>query len=250
MLPSDLLAVAAAPFAGSFLNVLIARYPSWAGAVAGRSQCPACGHRLGWRDLAPLLSYALSKGRCRHCGAPIGRLYPAVELAALAVALWAAAEFSGILLWATCGLGWSLLTLAAIDWRHRQLPDALTLPLLLAGLALAYLDAPKELPDRALGAAIGYLSFTAIAWAYRRLRGRAGLGLGDAKLLAAAGAWLSWSGLPSAVLIAAVAGLLWALARAGLTDRKPAWGEPIPFGPFLAIGFWLTWLYGPLHLAV
>jgi leader peptidase (prepilin peptidase) / N-methyltransferase len=250
MQPSDVLAVAAAPFAGSFLGVLIARYPAWRGAATGRSQCPACGHRLGWRDLVPLLSYALSKGRCRHCGAPIGRFYPLLELAALAAALWAATVFSGVLLWATCGLGWSLLALAVIDWRHRQLPDALTLPLVLAGLALAYLDAPEELPDRALGAAIGYGTFAAIAWGYRRLRGRDGLGMGDAKLLAGGGAWLAWWGLPSVVLIAALAGLAWSLARAAAARRSPAWGEAIPFGPFLAAGFWLVWLYGPLILAV
>ena len=84
-----------------------------------------------------------------------------------------------------------------------------------------------------------------IASVYRRVRGREGLGLGDAKLLAAAGAWLGWQALPSVVLIAAACGLALALATA-LGGGKLGWTSRIAFGPHLALAFWLVWLFGPV----
>ena len=78
---------------------------------------------------------------------------------------------------------------------------------------------------------------------YRRLRGREGMGLGDAKLLGAAGAWVGWQGLAGVLLIAAVTGLATAVVL-----RRTSLSDALPFGPFLALGIWLTWLYGPLVL--
>ena len=91
----------------------------------------------------------------------------------------------------------------------------------------------------------GFAAFAAIAGIYRRARGREGLGLGDAKLLAAAGAWLGWQALPGVVLIAAASGLAFALATP-LGGGKLAWTSRIAFGPHLALAFWLTWLLGPV----
>jgi leader peptidase (prepilin peptidase)/N-methyltransferase len=152
---------------------------------------------------------------------------------------------SGWLLWASLALGWTLLALAAIDLRHYLLPDPLTLPLIPAGLGLAWLIEPAKLPDHAIGAAAGLVGFALIAWLYRRLRRREGLGLGDAKLLAAGGAWLGWQALPSVVALAAVFALALALAGA-LPGGKLAATTRIAFGPHLALAIWLVWLYGPL----
>lgn len=132
-------------------------------------------------------------------------------------------------------LGWAAL----IDARQQILPDFLTLPLMPAGLLLAWLQ-PPGLAARIMGLLAGYLAFAGTAWAYRRLRGRDGLGLGDAKLLGAAGAWVGWQGLPSVVLLGAIGGLVWALAARLPADRT------LPFGPFLAAAFWLVWYFGPL----
>jgi leader peptidase (prepilin peptidase)/N-methyltransferase len=96
-----------------------------------------------------------------------------------------------------------------------------------------------------LGAFAGFAALALIASVYRRVRGREGLGLGDAKLLAAAGAWLGWHGLPSVVLIAAVSALAVALAAAS-GGGKLAWTSRIAFGPHLALAFWLVWLFGPV----
>ncbi|MDJ0951174.1 MAG: A24 family peptidase [Alphaproteobacteria bacterium] len=236
-----------APVFGSFIGVLILRLPQDRPLAWARSACPHCGHRLGPRDLVPLLSWILSRGRCRYCAASLGAFYPAIELAALGVALWAASVLTGWLLWASCALGWTLLALAVIDQRHMFLPNALTLPLIPAGLMAAYFVDPALLLDHAVGAVAGFAVFALIGWIYESLRGRKGLGLGDAKLLAAAGAWVSWQGLPTVVLWGSLILLLVALVR-GLLTRSLSPADKLPFGPSLCFGIWLVWLYGPAIL--
>jgi leader peptidase (prepilin peptidase)/N-methyltransferase len=244
-LPDWLLPVLVSPFIGSFLGVLIQRLPDGGDVVAARSRCNACQRTLGPADLIPLVSYLATRGRCRHCGAPIGRFHLLVELAALAVAVWAVSLDEGMRLWADCVLGWTLLALGWIDARHMILPDILTLPLVLAGLGFAWFLEPERIVDHAGGAAIGWLLFWAVSRFYRWLRGRDGLGEGDAKLLAAAGAWVAWFGLGPVMLVAALTGLALALVirlRGGEATAATA----IPFGPPLAFATWLVWLYGPL----
>ncbi len=239
------LLVVVAPAVGSFLGVVADRLPAGRPIVAGRSACEQCGHRLEIRDLVPVASWLASRGRCRHCGEPIGLRYPAIELAATGIAVWSLIVLPGWLAGAGAALGWTLLTLAIIDRRHLVLPDALTLPLVVAGLAVAWAIDPAKLVDHGVGALVGYLAIVAIAAAYRRWRKRDGIGLGDAKLFAAAGAWVGWQGLSGVLLVAAAAGLAVALIEACLAGRLAADRER-PFGPFIAGALWLTWLYGPI----
>jgi leader peptidase (prepilin peptidase)/N-methyltransferase len=247
--------VLVAPFIGSFLGLLIRRLPEGSPIARGRSHCDACGATLGVRDLIPILSWLAVGGRCRYCRQPLGWFYPGVELAALAIAL-AAVLIDGVLIdgvlidggqgaWLDCLLGWWLLALGWIDLRSWLLPDALTLPLIIAGLAAAILFHPDQLTDRALGAALGYLSLMAIAALYRRLRGREGLGGGDAKLLAASGAWLGAAALPQVILLAALSALA-AAAGLRLAGVRLGFHSALPFGPFLAFATWVLWLAGPI----
>jgi len=233
----------AAPFIGSFLGVLVRRLPDGRPIAWSRSRCEGCGARLAVRDLVPLYSWIAAKGRCRYCGHRLGWFYPGIELAALAVALAAVAVDGGERIWLDCLLGWWLLALAWIDIRRSLLPDALTLPLVVAGLAAAAAFDHERLTERALGAAIGYLSLRLVALIYRRLRGREGLGGGDAKLLAASGAWVGASALPQLVLIAATAALAAATCLRLVGIRLEA-HSALPFGPFLAFATWLIWLFG------
>jgi leader peptidase (prepilin peptidase)/N-methyltransferase len=234
----------AAPCVGSFLGVLIVRLPRGMPIAMVRSACPHCDTRLGPIDMVPLVSYAALRGRCRHCGQPIGRFHPAVELAALAVAIMAMlAAPEPARIWASCLLGWTLLALAWIDWIDFLLPDVLTLPLLLAGLVLTWLWDPDALADHCLAAGLAYLSFQGLAAAYRRLRGRDGLGGGDAKLVAAAGAWCGLAALPLVILASALIGLLAALGLA-LMGRTVTSTTRIPFGPCIAVAFWVVWIGG------
>ncbi len=256
MLPGWLLPVLLAPVVGSFLGVLVVRLPDGRKVALARSECDSCHAVLSARDLVPLLSYVVLGGRCRFCGAPIGRLHPAIELAALLVAITVVAAAgpgrgdAGQMawLWSGCILGWGMLALAWIDWRCFRLPDVITLPLLLLGLGACALLDPQALSEHAAAAVAGYLAFRAIAWSYRRLRGREGLGAGDAKLLGAGGAWLGLAGLPILVLLAALA----TLAVAVLSTRgRLGLGAPIPFGPGLAGSAWVLWLWiTPLPSAI
>jgi leader peptidase (prepilin peptidase)/N-methyltransferase len=233
------------PFIGSFLGVIVARAESPRGIVFGRSACARCGARIGARDLIPVASWLFLRGRCRSCALPIGLFHPVIELCALGIALWSASLFSGGLLWASCFLGWTLLALAATDWKYFLLPDFLTLALIPSGLLAVWMLNPQALLANCTGAAAGYGFVIVLRHLYGRVRGREGMGLGDAKLLAASGAWVSWSGLPTVIFLGALTGLAFALLqrmRGGtlsLTNR-------VPFGTFLCLGTWIVWLYGPL----
>lgn len=180
--------------------------------------------------------------------APSPRRYMLMSLAGAALGLWAALGQSTPLdAGVTALLGWQLLLIAVIDAEHFRLPDQLTLPLLVTGgLAALVLDHTAPL-DAVIGAAAGFSSLWLLAFAYRRLRGRDGLGDGDPILLAAGGAWVGWIGLPGLVLWASVAGLSFVAARV-LVGRKVAGDDRLPFGPCLAGGIWLTWTLGPLGL--
>ncbi len=235
------LPVLAAPFVGSFAGVLARRLPAGRPVGWARSECESCGATLGPAELVPIVSYALQRGRCRRCGAPIGRDLLAIEAACAGIAAWAVLSADPAEIWADCALGWTLLTLAWIDWSFLLLPDVLTLPLTLAGLLATALLDPDALTDHALAAGLGWLTLATVAVAYRRLRGRAGLGGGDAKLMAAAGAWTGLAGLGPVLLIGAACGIAVAFAR---TRFRPGAATVVPFGTCLTLGIWLQRLYG------
>ena len=182
------------------------------------------------------------RARCRWCRARISSTHLATELACLSIAVGAVlADADMQLVWLDCGLGWTLLTLAWIDYEHMLLPDVLTLPLVIAGLGATLLHEPLTATEHAAAAAAGYLVFRAIEIGYRRLRGREGLGQGDAKLMAAAGAWLGLTPLPTVVFTAAVVGLtIVAALRAGGHSLHA--GSAIPFGPALCAAIAAVWL--------
>ena len=243
-LPAGVLLIAS-PFVGSFAATLGLRLCTGGDPLLGRSACDHCGATLGARELVPIASYALLRGRCRHCHGPIDPLHLTAELGAVLVPLSAMLVARGAELWFLCGLGWLLIAQSVADLRHLTLPDSLNLAILILGVASVATLAPGALPDALIGAVAGFVALAVIALLYEKLRGRAGLGLGDAKLLGGLGAWTGWFGLPSTVLIAAVAAGLTALGLRMLGRQVTATTE-VPFGPFLALGAWIVVLRGPL----
>lgn len=241
----SLLMMLAAPFIGSFLGALAVRIPDRRPVLWARSQCEACGRILSPRELVPLASFLWLGGRCASCRAPIGPFPMFMELASLAVVAWAAMQTSGPVFIATCVFGWVVLLLAAIDWRALLLPDVLTFPLTAFGLIATFILALGPWRDHVIGMLAGFASLALIAGLYRRLRHREGLGLGDAKLFAAIGAWVGWQGLPAALLWGSMLGLLFAIGSS-LRGTRLQLSDRLPFGVFLAAGGWLVWLYGPL----
>ena len=181
-----------------------------------------------------------------YCPAPARPTTATMILACLAVFGWGAlvTPATGVLP-LTLGLGWALVVLAAIDLAALRLPDPITLPLLAAGLVAAAFLPDAPIAEHMAGAAAGYAVLASLAWGFRRLRGADGIGLGDAKLLAAAGGWLGWRPLPSVLVIACAAAFAWIALKAARRGR-PALSERIAFGAPLALATWIVWLYGPL----
>lgn len=229
---------------GSFSFALATRLVSKEGIAASRSRCETCRRALNPSDLVPLLSYLATRGRCRYCGVKLSVLYPAAELAAVVIAVMSLSMWSGVDAMIACALGWGLLALALADLDCFQLPDALTIPLIVTGILRAAVIDGSGLTNHVLGAILGFGTFYAISHFYRFARKREGLGLGDAKLLAGAGAWLGWTALPSVVLL----GGSCALAACAFQSGRLRSTTVLPFGAWLSVGFWLVYLYGPVQL--
>jgi len=245
---SSLFLLVSAPFVGSFLGLLVMRLPARQSVILARSRCRSCKRELAWLDLIPVISWVVRGGRCRYCQTRLSAFYPAIEAVAFLIALWALAVLPDWIAWIGAGFGWALLALGAIDQRRFVLPDMLTIPLAFGGLATAWALAPEQVPDHVLGGVIGFGGFWAIAWVYRALRERDGLGAGDAKLMGALGTWVAWQGVPTLVFYAAVAGLA-SVAVLTLRGQRFNGASRIAFGPYLCLGGWLVWLYGPLQLS-
>ncbi|KSB90744.1 peptidase A24 [Caulobacter vibrioides] len=232
----------AAPCVGSFIGLLTLRLPAGLPWVAARSACDGCQRRLAFPDLLPLISFLALRGRCRTCRAPIPRRYPLIEAGCLLIAIGGAFTQTGAMILATAFFGWCLLAIAIVDAENLWLPDVLTLPLGLAGwLVVVCLGIAAPL-EPLIGAAVGYGALALVAWAYKRLRHREGLGGGDPFLLGAIGAWVGWEGLPTVLLWACALGLGTALFLGLRRRRRLSMTQPLPFGTFLAAGAWLTWL--------
>lgn len=222
-----------------------AREESW---IAGRSRCRTCDRPLAWYELVPVLSWAAMRGRCRSCHAAIGWSAPMTELAGCALAfasvIWAP---PGTLVF-TALLGWLLLALAAIDLRTYLLPDSLNAAVLALGAAMVVLTRPSEWPVHLTGAVIGFGLLWLVEILYRRLRGRDGLGRGDAKLLGALGMWVGAPGIAPVLLIASLAGIAAAFAGSLRKSAPLSATSAIAFGPWIALGGFVVWMVQPAAL--
>lgn len=220
---------------GSFLGALVTRWPQGRSVASGRSRCDGCGIVLRPWDLIPVLSVLVVRGKCRACNMAIDPVHMGLELGASAIGAIAFLFASGPLATAGwCLLGWILLALAVLDGRHFWLPDALTLPLAFLGFVVGPYTTQTMMADRWIGAGVGYGALVVVSLSYRMLRGREGLGLGDAKLLGAIGAWIGWQALPFILLIASVSGLVWAVWQ--MSGRETVRSTMrIPLGTFLCL---------------
>lgn len=227
---------------GSYLATLLIRWPQGRSALGGRSGCDHCSGVLGAADLIPVVSFLISRGRCRRCGGRIDRRHVAIELAAALVGLVSVLAHPMPLAGATMLLGWMLLILAALDAEHQWLPDALTLPLVPLGLLVAWAGLGPPLLDRAIGAAAGWLVLALLGAGYRSVRGREGLGGGDPKLLAGIGAWVGALQLPFVLLGAGLVGLV-AVAAMRLRGAKVGGATRLPLGTLMALAAGPIWLF-------
>jgi leader peptidase (prepilin peptidase) / N-methyltransferase len=219
---------------GSFLNVCIYRLPRRESLSFPASHCTSCQRPLDWFENIPVFGWLALRGRCRTCRAEISPIYPVVE------AITAAVFVAGYLIYGLTPLlavrvlfACAMLVLFAIDLRHRVLPNAITLPGVVAGFLFSII-----LPPGWLSSLIGLLAgggiLFAIGEAYYRLRGVEGLGMGDVKMLAMIGAFLGWQLMILTLIMASFAGSIIGIAL--VLTRRGGMQYALPFGTFLAVG--------------
>jgi leader peptidase (prepilin peptidase)/N-methyltransferase len=208
------------------------------------STCPKCHTKIKpWHNI-PIISYfLLLKGRCYSCGNPISLRYPLIELitALLSVLTIYLLGFSGTGLLALLLL-WTLTALTMIDVDTFLLPDDLTLPLLWLGLIINSFGVYTDLSSALWGAIVGYSSLWSVFWLFKLVTGKDGMGYGDFKLLAALGAWMGWQFIPLIVILSSFVGAVIGIAGILILGRDK--NIPIPFGPYLAIAGWISFLWG------
>ncbi|MDF1554710.1 MAG: prepilin peptidase [Deferrisomatales bacterium] len=233
---------------GSFLNVVIHRMPRGESLSFPPSHCPRCAAGIRPWDNVPIISYLILRGRCRACSQPISPRYPLVEaaMAGLAAGTWLQFGPSiafGVYFVFLAGL----LAITFIDLDHKIIPDSLSLGGTVLGVAASFFTGVGWKASMA-GALLGGGLLLAVALGYYALTRREGMGLGDAKLLAAIGAFLGWQAVLFTVFVSSVVGSVVGISVA-VWQRSDLRFE-VPYGPFLALGgvlylFWgqplITW---------
>ena len=227
---------------GSFLNVCIYRLPLRRSVVFPPSACGSCQRPLRWFENIPVVSWLVLGGRCARCKARISPQYPIVELVTgVLFATTVALTPIGPLLAARLLFGAALIVLFAIDLEHQILPNVITLPGVVVGLAFA-LVAPPGWRASLIGAAAGGGVLYAIAAGYYYLRHEDGLGMGDVKMLAMIGAFLGWQLMLLTLVLASLSGALVGVAI--IVFQRGSMKYALPFGTFLAVGAAVAMLVG------
>jgi leader peptidase (prepilin peptidase)/N-methyltransferase len=218
---------------GSFLNVCIYRLPHDQSVVWPASRCTACGREIDWYENIPVVSYAVLRGRCRTCGEPISVMYPLIELLTAGVFVATYVVFGPTPLFAIrAAFCAALIVLLVIDLQHQILPNEITLPGIVVGLAASVVAEPGW-RDALIGAATGGGALWLVAWGYERLRHQEGLGFGDVKMLAMIGAFLGWQLMLLTLVGASILGSL--TAGVLMTSGRADWQSKLPLGTFLAV---------------
>jgi len=228
---------------GSFANVLIHRLPRRESIAFPGSHCPACGAPIPWYLNVPLVSWLALRGKCASCRASISVRYPLVELS-LGLLFLACAWTWGASARAAWGSCFCLLcvSLGLIDLEHQILPDKLTYPGMVTGLAFALAKVGPPLPEALAGMLAGALIPAAVIGAYWLIRREEGMGWGDVKLLAMVGAFLGWRGMLLTLLAGAFLGSILGGGYLLLSGRGRR--TPLPFGTFLCAAALGTLFFG------
>jgi len=224
--------------------VCIVRLPRGESLIRPPSHCPHCNEPIKFYDNIPIISYMILRGKCRSCKNRISLRYPVVEALTglMAVALFMkygpTVQFLLLLLFSS-----ALLIITFIDLAHQIIPDAISIPGIPCGLGASLLIPTVSWQESLLGILVGGGLLLFIAFGYKWITGRDGMGGGDIKLLAMMGAWLGWKAIPFIILASSLIGLLVG-GGSGLLLKKGLRAK-IPFGPFLAIASLIYIFFGP-----
>jgi leader peptidase (prepilin peptidase)/N-methyltransferase len=227
---------------GSFLNVLIYRLPRKISVAKGFSFCPACQHRLHAKDLIPILSYVAAKGKCRYCGKPVSIQYPIIEaltgIVALSCFLWLPIPQARVAFGCFC----ALIVIALVDASIQEIPDSMNLVIFLCGIIAIWGWPEIGIVPRLIGILCISLPLFLLS-----LLIDGAFGMGDVKLMAAAGFLLGWQHTLLAFFIALILGGVYGMSL--LVLRKKGRKDHFAFGPALAVGIFAALLFGDRILA-
>jgi len=230
---------------GSFLNCVVWRLNHDCSPLRGRSFCPKCKHKLGWKDNIPLLSFVLLRGKCRYCRSPISWQYPIVELATgiLTVVSFQLSVVRGedslsTVYWLL--ITYALITLFVSDLRYQTIPDEIVFPAIILAILYSILYSPFSILNSLLAGAgaAGFFLFLVMV-----TRGR-GMGMGDVKLVALMGLVLGWPKIIVALFLAFLTGAFIGVILILLGKKR--FGQHIPFGPFLTSATLISLFWGGL----
>ena len=222
---------------GSFLNVVIYRFPRGKSVVRPRSYSVSCGHQIRWYENIPIVSYILLKGKCSSCGEKISLRYPFVEfltgLAAVAAYLKWGLTVDFIFNFLFLAI---LIAITFIDIDFKIIPDELNLIGFILGIIYSFFRPDYTVIDALLGATVGAGFLFLIGYLYFKIKDIEGLGFGDVKLMASVGTYLGWFGSLFTIFFGSLVGAVVGITVAYLKREKDKGKYEIPFGPFLALG--------------
>ena len=226
---------------GSFLNVVIYRLPEGKSLVWPGSHCPQCGEKIRWFDNIPILSYIILQGKCRDCGNEISIRYLVVESITAVVYLYAYLRYGISLELLTFLVFTSLLIpISFIDFSTMLIPDSLSISGIIIGLLLSMFRG--IIVVSCIGAAIGAIYILIIIHIGKAVYKKDVMGYGDIKLAAMIGAFVGWDSFLLTILFSSLFGSLFGLVQ--IKRGKSSMKSLIPYGPFLAIGGFITFLFG------
>ena len=228
---------------GSFSNVCIHRIPADKSVIFTRSFCPNCKKTIKWSDNIPLISFLLLKRKCRNCDYKISYQYFIVELIT-AISFTIIYYFYGLSITSLLLIILTIffIIILFIDLRHFIIPNTLTFPLMFIGFVKSFdpnlnkFLFPNYI-NSFIGGIAGYLIIWLIIFAYKKIRNKEGMGLGDAKLLSAIGFWFGWYSIPFVLFLSSIIAL--GIALPSLIKKSKSLSSQIPFGPYIILGITL-----------
>ena len=228
---------------GSFSNVCIHRIPADKSVIFTRSFCPNCKKTIKWSDNIPLVSFLLLKRKCRNCDYKISYHYFIVELIT-AISFTIIYYFYGLSITSLLLIILTIffIIIFFIDLRHFIIPNTLTFPLMFIGFVKSFdpnlnnFLFPNYI-NSLIGGIAGYLIIWLIIFAYKKIRNKEGMGLGDAKLLSAIGFWFGWYSIPFVLFLSSIIAL--GIALPSLIKKSKSLSSQIPFGPYIILGITL-----------
>ena len=228
---------------GSFSNVCIHRIPADKSVIFTRSFCPNCKKTIKWSDNIPLVSFLLLKRKCRNCDYKISYQYFIVELIT-AISFTIIYYFYGLSITSLLLIILTIffIIIFFIDLRHFIIPNTLTFPLMFIGFVKSFdpnlnnFLFPNYI-NSLIGGIAGYLIIWLIIFAYKKIRNKEGMGLGDAKLLSAIGFWFGWYSIPFVLFLSSIIAL--GIALPSLIKKSKSLSSQIPFGPYIILGITL-----------